>query len=46
MKFLYKVAAFRAHGFEKELTKLKKWALGVGGTYPYCITMGVPPRGL
>ena len=30
-----------------ELTKLKKGALGVGGgTYPYCLTMGVPPPGL
>ena len=30
-----------------ELTKLKKGTLGVGGgTYPYCLTMGVLPSGL
>ena len=29
-----------------ELTKLKKGALVVGGTYPYCLTMGVPPPGI
>ena len=29
-----------------ELTKLKKGTLGVGGTYPYCLTMGVLSSGL
>ena len=48
--FLYIVAAFRANGFKKrgllELTKLKKGGFGGGGTYPYCLAMGVPPPGL
>ena len=41
-------AAFRAHGFEKEgsfrADEVKKGGFGGGGTYPYCLTMGVPHR--
>ena len=46
----YIIGGFRAHGFEKEgsfrADEVKKGGFGGWGTYPFCLTMRLPPLGL